>query len=72
MTIYRFYAGRKNSHITLDNKKTAKNNETIDLNDSDMKRDLIKLLINNAKNPSSKVDKLIKIEKPEKTNGTNK
>ena len=62
--IYVFYAGRKGSHIVLDNGKKAKHNDTIDLDEDDLKRPLIKELINASKNQSSKVDKLTKIEEP--------
>ena len=70
--IYKFYAGRKGAHIRLDNKKTAEHNETMDLDEEDLKRPLIKKLIHDSQNKSSKVDKLIKVEEPEiKENGNN-
>ena len=69
--IYVYKSGRKGSHISLDNKKTAAHNETIDLDEDDFKRPLIKELIKAGKDPASRDDRLIKAPEPEEPEAPN-
>ena len=66
MTIYIFMARQEEGHFTLDNGKSAGNKQSIDLDEKDLKRPLIKKMIKAGNKNNKEEDRLILAKKPKK------
>lgn len=64
--IYIFMAGGHEGHLTLDNGKHVNNKETINLNEDDLKRVVIKGMIKAGKDNDKSKNRLVLAEKPAK------